>query len=254
MSADTLKPILSSSSWADMSEDEPTMPSKAVPKQSFAAIASKQPAESPSGSPNNRNNTTPKHSPIHPVKQRVAWYANNDENTETKVACPELFDRCVFIVGMQGFNESKMIELLKTKNINVLDLVRMRNHHTKKVKDAFAFAVLSSKEECANLISNKVTFINPHLNPPEQVSFRCVQAWDARDYQDPYTIIVKGISLDIKLIRSTFSVLGEPQSIILEHERAYIEYDNTLAPYLAVEMFDNRKLTAKYLQVELAKK
>jgi hypothetical protein len=167
---------------------------------------------------------------------------------------PELFGRSVFLVGVQGFTDQTLHAFLTSSGVPV-SLVRILRSHRDGSLKPYALCVTTEAVRKELIDDGTRVLINPHLPDDSEVDCRTVIPYDARANQDPTTVIMKGSLAPVERVRELVSALGEPRSISIQPRcnAVFVEWDNALAPYMAVELFHGERLEGKVLSVELAR-
>lgn len=276
-------------SWADEVDEDPDFMPVYVPKCSAkpapaSPTAIHRPAsapnvlkksneggqqrkKTPSPQPNSPHYKSAPNSPLHNRTQalrdsntvatestnKITWRSTTPEPAPNTT--PELFERAIFLLGTQRYTDTTLHQHLEHNSVGVVAVAIMRNHHNRTDKP-LALGILKKKEHLDHLVTRKVTIYNELIPDRDTIDFRTVEPWEPRKDQDPNTIHIKGLKPDIDAVRTFLAPLGEPRSIdiITSKKVAFVRYDNSLAPYLAVEMFDGRNVAGHPVQVELARK
>jgi hypothetical protein len=273
------------SSWADDVEDDadlgsfPLPPPKAAPPKPKNDSRWRQDAAPPPRMPPNRTPPPPNHAPSHAPSTgtRQGWTTVSTarrppttpqqpggsppsgrwESSAPKPAKegePELFGRSVFLVGVQGFTDQTLHAFLTSSGVPV-SLVRILRSHRDGSLKPYALCVTTEAVRKELIDDGTRVLINPHLPDDSEIDCRTVIPYDARANQDPTTVIMKGSLAPVERVRELVSALGEPRSISIQPRcnAVFVEWDNALAPYMAVELFHGERLEGKVLSVELAR-
>lgn len=201
------------------------------------------------GKPKTAHNEAPKH-----TREDVKWEskqpipANADER-------PELWYRSSFLVGVQRFpSERDLYQHLTKHGVEIAELRITRTE--RQGEKPFALLIAKNPATFKKFMEDESTIvINPYLPDDSEIQFRTAEPYVPRDDQDPNTIFMKGILPTVDQVKEFFAVLGEPRSITISPRcnGVFVRWDNTLAPYMAVELFSLRTLAGKTVDIRIAR-
>jgi hypothetical protein len=173
---------------------------------------------------------------------------------------PALLEYTVFLIGLQKYDDAALMALLTESKIKVKHAHVLRNHVSGASK-AYGLAVLESKEQVEELIARKLVLWNTRLPERDTIRSEQPEPWEARDDQDAYTVHLKGVDgMTAKDVRDWLSVLAPGMRTVKivpgrdgKRGMAFVTWENTLCPFLAIEMFDWCMLRGSTVRVELAR-
>jgi hypothetical protein len=245
MASELVLPV-ASKSWSDYVEDEPLPP-----------ITSE---ESSSRSEDSWNvvKLKKKKAPVHaPVIERKSYPAvvHKSKPEITRVddsSAKDIYDRTIFIVGTQGFDETSLRAFLLVNGATMSALAILYNHQTMVAKP-FALGICQTKEMAEALYAAHNLY-NPENQP---ISFRPAEPFQPRAGQDPYSIVITGTTAESAL--SMIRPLGNPTSFTHRKNGITVNYRDeakdappTIRAYLATQLFDGKVVGSTRISVVLA--
>jgi hypothetical protein len=281
MTATTTSAYALTGSWADSVEDDDF-----VPRQSSAPVVSASPATYPtpaasssssfvsssSSGKKQRQHRPPAVSPKNGRRHQQPHRAERErerepsreflwETTEPYFdGTPALLELTVFLIGIQKYDDAALAALLTESKVKVKHSHVLRNHVTGAAK-AYGLAVLEDKQQVEDLIARKLVLMNTRLPVHDTIRSEQPEPWQPREDQDAYTVHLKGVDgMSASEVRDWLSVLAPGMRTVKivpgrdgKRGMAFVTWENTLCPFLAIEMFDWSAPRGSTVRVELAR-